>query len=54
MLMRQIVDKNRYARPIFFENTSKCLTLTALIAIDWCIDTNGPQLLCPRSCTMVK
>jgi hypothetical protein len=54
MLMPQIVDKNRYARPIFFENPSKRLTLAALIAIDWRINTNGPQLLCARSCAVVE
>jgi hypothetical protein len=54
MLMRQIVDKNRYARPIFFENPSKRLALAALIAIDWRIDANGPQLFCPRSCAVVE
>jgi hypothetical protein len=54
MLMPQIVDKNRYARPIFFENSPKRLTLATLIAIDWRINTNGPQLLCARSCAVVK
>ena len=54
MLMPQIVDKNRYTRAIFFKNPPKRLTLAALIAIDWRIDANGPQLLCARPRPVVE
>ena len=45
MLVPEIVDEYSNAGPIFFENPSKRLALAALIAIDWRIDANGPQLL---------
>jgi hypothetical protein len=54
MLMPQIVDENRYTRAIFFKNPSKRLALAALIAIDWRINTNGPQLLCARPRAVVE
>jgi hypothetical protein len=54
MLMPKIIDKNRDAGSIFFKNLSKRLTLAALITINGCIDANGPQLLCPRPCAMIK
>jgi hypothetical protein len=54
MLVPEIVDEYRNAWPIFFENPSKRLTFAALVAIDWCVDTYGLQLLGPRSCTVIE
>jgi hypothetical protein len=54
MLVAEIVDEYRNAWPIFFEYPPKCLALAALVAIDWCVDTYGLQLLGPRSCTVIE
>jgi hypothetical protein len=54
MLMPKIIDKNRNAGSIFFEDPSKRLPLAALITINGRVDANGPQLLSPRPCAVVK
>ncbi len=54
MLMPKIINEHGNAWFILVEYPPKRFTLAALIAINWRVDANGPQLLCTRPCAVIQ
>ena len=54
MLMPKIINEHGNAWFILVEYPPKRFTLAALIAINWRVDANGPQLLCTRPSAVIQ